>query len=72
MGTVDLCVGENIKQNAEFGLGPWTAVGRKLVESWAWVLLAYGPGKDIKPLTSGWVLGLQWEGSLLSYGIGCC
>ena len=59
LGVVDLLwVGERNK-NTEFGLGPWTAVRRKLVESWVWVLLTYGSGKEIKTLNSGWVLGLQ-------------
>ena len=71
LGAVDLWLGETNK-NTEIGLGPWTAVGRKLVELRVWVLLTYGSGKEIKTLNSGWALGLQWGWSLLSYGFGCC
>ena len=55
---VDLWVRERNK-NTEFGLGPWTAVGRKLVESWVWVMLTSGLGKEVKTLNLGLVLGLQ-------------
>ena len=43
LGAVDLWVGET-RENTEFGSGPWTAVRRKLGESWGWVLLTYGMG----------------------------
>ena len=37
LGVVDLLVGKR-RKNAEFGFGLWTAVRKKLVESWVWVL----------------------------------
>ena len=66
LGVLGLWVGERNK-NTEFGLGPWTAVRRKLVESWVWVLLTYESGTQAKPLNSGWVPGLQYEGRSLSH-----
>ena len=32
--------------------------------------MTYGSGKEIKTLNSGWVLGLQWEGSWFVMGLG--
>ena len=46
LGDVGLWVGETNKTQS--GLGPWTAVSRKVVESWGWVLLTYGSGKQNK------------------------